>query len=145
MCKCHEVWYHVLCITTKVVYASILMAMGSAKAAIVRSDLLLLSWAVLILANIIYYMMFVLFTSVHCLQARQYLATLNCGFFDPSTQCDNECYHYILAMQTVYCDSSLNGSYILFPTLINRHFIVFTLLCYVSLHVGEWKPATTLR
>ena len=64
------------------------MAMGSAKAAIVRSDLLLLSWAVLILANIIYYMIFVLFTSVHCLQARQYLATLNCGFFDPSTQCD---------------------------------------------------------
>ena len=61
------------------------------------------------------------------------------------TMWHNECYHYILAMQTVYCDSSLNGSYIfLFPSLINRHFIVFTLLCcwYVSLHVGEWKPAS---
>ena len=45
----------------KVVYASILMAMGSAKAAIVRSDLLLLSWGLHIHANI---MIFVLFTPV---------------------------------------------------------------------------------
>ena len=72
---------------TKVVYASISMAMGSAKAAFFGSDLLLLSWAIHALANIIYYMIFVLFTK-HCLQARQYLASLNCGFFYPSTQFD---------------------------------------------------------
>ena len=63
MCKCHEVWYHVLCITTKVVYASILMVMGSAKAAFVRSDLLLLSWAIHELENILL-MLIVLYTPV---------------------------------------------------------------------------------
>ena len=51
MCKFHEVWYHVLYITTKVGYASILMAMGIAKAAFVESDLL--SWAIQELENII--------------------------------------------------------------------------------------------
>ena len=71
MCKCHEAWYHVLCITTKVVYASILMVMGSAKAAIVRSDLLLLSWAICILANIILHDVCTFYTCLkHCLQAR---------------------------------------------------------------------------
>ena len=53
MSKCYEVWYHMLYITTKVVYASILMAMRSAKAAFVGSDLLLLSWATHEIENII--------------------------------------------------------------------------------------------